>query len=75
MDTREIQSLSFEAGYDRLEELIEQLEAGGLSVEEWTALYEEGVALARHCGKKLDDAELRVTTLLNEVAQEEAHDL
>ena len=26
MDTREIQSLSFEAGYDRLEELIEQLE-------------------------------------------------
>jgi exodeoxyribonuclease VII small subunit len=71
MDTREIQTLSFEDGYDRLEELIEQLEAGTLSLEESVALYEEGVALARHCGHKLDDAELRVITLLNDVAEEE----
>ena len=39
--------------------LIEQLEAGTLSLEESVAMYEEGVALARHCGHKLDDAELR----------------
>jgi exodeoxyribonuclease VII small subunit len=71
MDTREMQALSFEDGYDRLEELIEQLEAGTLSLEESVALYEEGVALARHCGHKLDDAELRVITLLNDVAEEE----
>jgi exodeoxyribonuclease VII small subunit len=71
MDTREMQALSFEDGYDRLEELIEQLEAGTLSLEESVALYEEGVALARHCGHKLDDAELRVITLLNDLAEEE----
>jgi exodeoxyribonuclease VII small subunit len=71
MDTREIQALSFEDGYDRLEELIEQLEAGPLSLEESEALLEEGIALARHCGHKLDDAELRVITLLNDLAEEE----
>lgn len=71
MDTKEIQALSFEDGYDRLEELIEQLETGKLSLEESMALYEEGVELARHCEHKLDDAELRVITLLNEVAEEE----
>jgi exodeoxyribonuclease VII small subunit len=71
MDTKEIQCMSFEDGYDRLEELIEQLETGKLTLEESVAIYEEGVELARHCGHKLDDAELRVITLLNDVAEEE----
>ncbi|NLT74118.1 MAG: exodeoxyribonuclease VII small subunit [Chloroflexi bacterium] len=71
MGTKDIQSLSFEDGYDRLEELIEQLETGTLSLEESVALYEEGVRLAKHCGHKLDDAELRVTELLNDAVEEE----
>jgi len=69
MDTKDLQSLSFEDGYDRLEELIEQLEAGQLSLEESVALYEEGIQLATHCGHKLDDAELRINTLLNGAAE------
>jgi exodeoxyribonuclease VII small subunit len=71
MDIKGIQTLSFEDGYDRLEQLIQQLEAGSLSLEESVALYEEGVVLAKHCGRKLDDAELRVMELLNEAAEEE----
>ncbi len=71
MDAKELQLLSFEDGYDRLEELIEQLEAGQLSLEESVALYEEGIQLATYCGKKLDDAELRISTLLNNQAQPE----
>ena len=71
MDANELQLLSFEDGYDRLEELIEQLEAGQLSLEESVALYEEGIQLATYCGKKLDDAELRISTLLNNQAQPE----
>lgn len=69
MDTKALQSLSFEDGYDRLEELIEQLEAGQLSLEESVALYEEGIQLATHCGQKLDDAELRISSLLNGAAE------
>ena len=71
MNGEEIRSLSFEDSYDRLEEVIKRLEDGNLTLEESVALYEEGVRLAKHCGDKLDDAEVRVTELLNEAAQEQ----
>ncbi len=64
MDVKEIESLSFEDGYTRLEQVIRKLEAGELSLDESIALYEEGVCLARHCGRKLDDAELQVSQYL-----------
>ena len=70
MDTKNIQRLSFEDSYDRLEQVIQRLEDGELSLEESVELYEEGVQLARHCGNKLDDAELRVMELLSEAASE-----
>jgi len=60
-----LEMLSFEEGYDRLEQVIQQLENGDLSLEQSVALYEEGVQLARYCGHKLDDAEMRVTQLLS----------
>ena len=64
MDVKEIESLSFEDGYSRLEQVIHKLEDGELSLDESVALYEEGVFLARHCGRKLDDAELQVSQYL-----------
>ena len=64
MDVKEIECLSFEDGYTRLEQVIHRLEAGELSLDESIALYEEGVCLARHCGRKLDDAELQVSQYL-----------
>ena len=70
MDKERIESLSFEDSYARLEEVIQKLEAGNLSLEESIALYEEGMRLAEHCGRKLDDAQLRVTKLLSDVAEE-----
>ncbi len=70
MNPKEIESLSFEDSYARLEQVIQKLEAGELSLDESVALYEEGMRLARHCGRKLDDAELRVTRLLSAVAGE-----
>ncbi|MCD6520952.1 MAG: exodeoxyribonuclease VII small subunit [Anaerolineae bacterium] len=70
MDKERIESLSFEDSYARLEEVIQKLEAGNLSLEESIALYEEGMQLAEHCGRKLDDAQLRVTKLLSDVAEE-----
>lgn len=70
MNPKEIESLSFEDSYARLEQVIQKLEAGNLSLDESVALYEEGMRLARHCGRKLDDAELRVTQLLSAVANE-----
>ena len=69
MDAKVLETLSFEDGYDRLEQVIQKLEQGELSLEESVALFEEGIQLAEHCEHKLDDAELRVTQLLSAAAE------
>lgn len=69
MDAKVLETLSFEDGYDRLEQVIQRLEQGELSLEESVALFEEGIQLARHCGHKLDDAELRVSELLSAASE------
>lgn len=55
--------LSFEEAYERLEETVRALEAGGVSIDELVLLYERGVALAGLCNDRLDAAELRVTRI------------
>jgi exodeoxyribonuclease VII small subunit len=59
-----IDSLSFEDGYDLLERVIQKLEQGDLSLDDSVALYEEGMLLAAHCGRQLDDAEIKISELL-----------
>ena len=54
---------TFEQLYQRLEETVAKLEAGGLSLDDALALYEEGMELARRCQEILDSAELKVTRL------------
>jgi len=70
MQRQKLDSLSFEDTYARLEEIIERLESDELSLEESVSLYEEGMKLAEHCDRQLDDAELKVTRLLSAVAEE-----
>ena len=70
MEFSEIEALSFEDSYSRLEQVIEQLENGELSLEESAALYEEGMTLAKHCGRHLDRAELKVSQLLSAAADD-----
>ncbi|MDQ2806320.1 MAG: exodeoxyribonuclease VII small subunit [Chloroflexota bacterium] len=53
-------ALSYEAAYRRLEEAVADLSAGGLSLEEALARFEQGMALANVCSTLLDQAELRV---------------
>lgn len=55
---------SYEEALKRLEEIVERLEGGDLTLEESLALFEEGVGLAKFCNGKLDAAEGRVEMLL-----------
>jgi|YNPNPStandDraft_1061719.scaffolds.fasta_scaffold01128_9 exodeoxyribonuclease VII small subunit len=71
MKIEEIESLSFEDGYNRLEQVIRRLEAGELSLDESVALYEEGMRLAKHCERQLDNAELKVSQLLAAVMDQD----
>jgi exodeoxyribonuclease VII small subunit len=55
---------SFEANYQRLEEVIALLDSGNLPLAETVTLYEEGIKLAQVCEQLLDNAEIQVTQLL-----------
>lgn len=53
----------FETSLDALEQLVEKMEHGELSLEESLAAYERGVGLYRRCQQALEQAELRVKLL------------
>ncbi len=55
--------IAFEDALQRLEQVVDQLEAGNLGLEESLKVFEEGVGLARRCAKYLDEAEKRIELL------------
>ena len=55
--------IKFEDALQRLERIVDQLEAGNLGLEESLKVFEEGVGLARHCARSLDEAEKRIELL------------
>lgn len=59
---------TFEEAYRQLEEIVRKLEAGGLPLEENIMLFEEGMRLAKLCGRQLDAAELRVVQITTEAS-------
>ena len=57
----EAEKLSFEEAFKELEDTVRRLEGGGLTLNESIALFERGMTLAKRCGRKLDEAELKVS--------------
>jgi exodeoxyribonuclease VII small subunit len=58
----------FEAALTRLEEIVQELETGDLSLEQSLKLFEEGIKLSRICNKRLEEAERRVDVLLKDTS-------
>jgi exodeoxyribonuclease VII small subunit len=54
---------TFEETLRALEEIVQRLEVGHLSLEGALRCYELGVRMARRCEMMLDEAELRITRL------------
>lgn len=50
----------FEESFQKLSEVTEKLETGGLSLEEAVSLYEEGAKLAESCKRELENAKLKI---------------
>ncbi len=63
--------IPFEEGLAALEEIVGRLEAGDLPLQETLDLYERGVSIARRCQALLDEAEQRVTQLVEEEGEVE----
>lgn len=54
---------SFEAMMDRLDELVQKLEEGNLTLEESIRSFEEGMTLVKKCAAVLEGAEQRIQKL------------
>ncbi len=57
---------NFEDAMQRLDAIVAKLEEDQLPLDEMLARYEEGVALARYCGEKLEAAEQKVRLIAKE---------
>jgi exodeoxyribonuclease VII small subunit len=57
---------NFESDLQELENLVEKMEEGELSLEESLVHFERGIALTRSCQKALTEAEQKIQILLAE---------
>ena len=48
----------------QLEQIVQEIETGDLSLEVSMKKFEDGIQLSRFCAKKLDETERRITLLL-----------
>ncbi|MDP6189369.1 MAG: exodeoxyribonuclease VII small subunit [Gammaproteobacteria bacterium] len=62
------ENFNFEAALQQLEQLVQQMEQGKLSLEESMQAFEKGIALTRECQQALDSAEQKVQTLMQDAA-------
>ncbi len=56
--------MDFEKKLGRLEDIVEKMETGELTLEDSLKLFEEGVKLSRDCNVQLSEAEQKVKLLL-----------
>ena len=61
---------TFESSFTRLEEVVRRLEEGGLTLDEASGLFEEGMKLAKACNELLSNAELKITRLKSNFAEQ-----
>ncbi len=61
--------IDFEERLQTLEELVEQMEDGELSLEESLKAFEQGIKLTRECQSALTAAEQKVQVLIEEQGQ------
>lgn len=60
------ENLDFETSIKELEKIANELEKGDLSLEESIKMFENGMLLSNKCSKFLDEAEKRITILIND---------
>ena len=60
----------FEAAISELEQLVETMEQGDISLEDSLKHFERGIVLTRTCQKALQEAEQKVQILTNEGGKE-----
>ena len=62
MDRNEINDLSLEQAFEKIEDLMNEM-SGDISLEESFEKYKLGMDLLKHCGDKIDNVEKRIQIL------------
>lgn len=57
--------ISIEEAFERMDEIIEQMQSGELSLEDSFQKYEEGMKLVKTCNESIDKVEKKLITLEN----------
>jgi exodeoxyribonuclease VII small subunit len=68
-------SASFEESFRRLQEVVQTLSEGNLTLQEALSAFEEGMALADRCTQMLDAAELRLKQVSAQATRQAAQSL
>ena len=56
--------IKFEEGMEKLEQIANELEKGNLDLDESVKKFEEGMKIAKQCNNILENAEKKITILL-----------
>ena len=59
-------SKSFEEQMEKLKKIVSELEKGDLNLDDSVAKFEEGIKISKECNKTLQEAEKKITMLINE---------
>ena len=71
---KNIEDMTFEESLRALEELVEELEAGGLELDESLEIYEKAIKLRDYCRKILEESERKVQRLMESASGTERVD-
>ncbi|MCX7843259.1 MAG: exodeoxyribonuclease VII small subunit [Clostridia bacterium] len=57
---------SFEEALSELEQIVQKLERGELPLDESIEIFARGIELSKHCSKRLDEIERKITVLIED---------
>ena len=60
----EVAKMSFEDSIKALEDLVKELEAGGIDLDRSIEIYEKAVVLRNHCREILDESERKIQKIM-----------
>ncbi len=63
MKNNDLEKLTFEKAMKELEELVDSLDKGDISLDEAISAYDRGSQLKGYCEKKLQEAKMKVDTI------------
>ena len=65
VESLNIEKMSFEEAYEKLNEIVNKMENSDVSLEESIKYYETGILLKNHCEKKLKNAEVKIKKVIS----------